>query len=300
MTATASRTGSATSAGVTMVMAAAVIQQFGAALAVTIWPTLGAYSIVCIRFSIGGLILCLLVRPRLKGRSAGEWLGVCALAMALSVMSVCFYNATGRIPLGIAVTIEVLGPLVLSIVTATRRIAWLWAGLAFIGVAVLGMSAGGAHSVNPVGVVFAACAAAAWAAYILASAHTARIFPSVEALGLASVLAAFGTAPLAIVSGTLPAVMDWRVLAIVLAVALMSTVVPHSLEMLSLRRLPSSTFAVLTSTAPVIAALVGYLVLDQRLNGAHYVAVGLVTTAGVGAVLSGRPPRPTALTDLPV
>ena len=173
---------------------------------------------------------------------------------------------------------------------ATGMAAWVWAVLAFAGVAVLGRSSVDPSVVNPVGLLFAACAAIAWAAYILTSARAARTFPGVEALALASALGAMGTAPLALASQTLSAAADWSVLGALVFVALMSTVIPHSMEMLSLRRLSRSAFSVLTSMAPVIASLVGLVLLDQRLTWAHYVAVGLVTAASVGAVLSARPP----------
>lgn len=278
-----------TSAGVLLVSMAAVVQQVGAALAVTLWPTLGAASMVFLRFAVAGVVLGLLVRPRLRGLSLQQWANVVALAAALTAMSLFFYNATGRIPLGIAVTIEVLGPLVLSIATATGGLACLWAGLAFLGVAVLGLSSTDTRMVNPAGMMFAALAAIAWAAYILTSARATRHFPGVEALALASFIGAVGSAPLALASGTLHAATDWSVLGVMVLVALMSTVIPHSMEMLSLRRISRSTFSVLTSMAPLVAALVGLVLLNQRLTWAHYVAIALVTVASVGAVRSVRP-----------
>jgi inner membrane transporter RhtA len=171
-----------------------------------------------------------------------------------------------RIPLGIAVTIEVLGPLILSVVVSTRRIAWLWALLALSGVALLGIAHSHAGHADPVGFIFAAGAAASWAGYILASARAAAEFEKLDALAVATVMGAVVTAPLAIISATPAAALRWQVAGLGVTVAVMCSVIPYSLELMSLRTLSPDTFAVLTCLSPVIAALAGWLVLGQQLG----------------------------------
>jgi inner membrane transporter RhtA len=273
-----------------LVLAAAVIQQLGAALAVTVFPALGGLGIVVVRFTIAATVLCAAVRPRVRGLTRAQWTTAAALAGALTSMSLLFYNASGRIPLGIAVTIEVCGPLVLSVAVGNARSRWLWALLAFAGVALLAVAAGELGRVDAAGYAFAAGAACGWAAYIVASARAAGSFPSVDALALATLIGAVVTTPFAAAVGNLPGTLDWPVLGTVTAVALTSSVVPHSLELMSLRRLPPAVFAILTSLSPVVATVIGWALLDQRLGAVHYVAIALVTIASAGAVR--RPGRP--------
>ena len=268
-----------------LVVVAAVMQQLAAALAVTVFPTLGALGIVAIRFLVASSTLCLVVRPRVRGLTARHWAAATALACALTAMSLLFYNASGRIPLGIAVTIEVCGPLLLSVSGSHRRMMWLWALLAFVGVATLGLAGRELGRFDVAGYLFAAGAAIGWAGYIVASAHAARLFPRVDALALATVIGAVVTTPFAALGGTFGAARSWPVLLTVLAVALMSSVIPHSLEQLSLRRLPPATFAILASLSPMLAAVIGWMVLGQQLGAVHYVAIALVTIASIGAVI---------------
>jgi inner membrane transporter RhtA len=184
-----------------LVVAAAISQEVGAAFAVGLFAALGAIGAVFLRFALAGCILCLAVRPQLRGVPRRAWYSAAALAGTLTVMNLCFYNALTRIPLGIAVTIEVLGPLVLSVVVSTRRIAWLWALLALSGVALLGIAHNHGGHADPVGFAFAAGAAASWAGYILASSRAAAELPKLHALAVATVIGAVATAPFAIIFG---------------------------------------------------------------------------------------------------
>jgi inner membrane transporter RhtA len=208
-----------------LVVAAATIQEIGAAFAVGLFAAVGAVGAVFIRFAVAGVILCVAVRPRWRGLARSAWITVTMLAFALTVMNLCFYQALARIPLGIAVMIEVCGPLILSVVLGRRLVAWLWAVLAFAGVAMLGLVSD--HSgADPVGFAFAAGAAVSWAGYIVASARAANAFPKLDALAIATLMGAIATAPLAALSIDLDAALHWHVLAVGVAVALMSSVIP--------------------------------------------------------------------------
>ena len=273
---------------IVLVVVAAISQELGAALAVKLFSALGPVGAVFVRLAVSGLILCLAMRPQLRGLSRRAWYAAVGLAAALVVMNTCFYLAIDRIPLGVAVTIEVLGPLILSVVVSERRTAWLWALLAFAGVALLGLSQQRLGGVDTAGFAFAAAAAAAWAAYILASARAGAEFPRLDGLALATALGALAVAPFALVSIDSAAAMHWDVLGLALIVGLMSSVIPYSLELLSLRRLSAETFAVLTSISPVTAAIAGWIVLGQQLGVPGYLAIVLVSTACVGAVRSAH------------
>lgn len=276
---------------VCLVVAAACAQQTGAALAVKVWAVLGAAGIVLVRSAVAATVMVSVRRPRLVNLTRAHWVTALSLAVTICVMSLAFYNATGRIPLGIAVTIEVLGPLVLSVITAGRWAAILWAVLALGGIALLGLTSKNASgNVNVVGIVCAVVAAFAWAVYILLSAKAARMFDKLDALTLASLFGCVLVAPLAIVSGRLSELADWRVAGVVAAVAIMSSVIPFSMEMTALKSLPSNMFAVLTSLSPMIAAIAGLVMLGQSLTQWHYLAIVMVTIAGVGAVRT-RPKR---------
>lgn len=267
---------------VLLVVLAAISQELGAALAVTLFHALGPVGMVFVRLAVAGVVLCAAMRPRLRGLTRHAWLSAVALAAALTVMNTCFYLALSHIPLGVAVTVEVLGPLILSVAVSRRRVAWLWALLAFAGVALLSLGQerlGG----DAVGYLFAAAAAVAWAAYILASARAGAEFPRLDGLAIASMLGALAIAPAALVSVD-PTAVNWNVIALALTVGVVSSVIPYSLELLSLRRLSAGTFAILTSISPVTAAIAGWLVLGQELGLAGYLAIGLVSVACVGAV----------------
>ncbi|BBX02907.1 EamA family transporter [Mycolicibacterium moriokaense] len=280
-----------------LVAAAAVSQEVGAAFAVGLFAALGAVGAVFARFLVAGVLLGVFVRPRMRGPTSTAWFSVAALALTLTAMNVCFYFALTRIPLGVAVTVEVLGPLALSVVVSKRASAWLWAGLALAGVAMLSLTGVRFGHLDLVGLAFAAGAALGWAGYIIASSRAAASFPSLDALAIATMLGALATAPFAMLSVDPHAALRWEVVGLGVTVGVMSSVIPYSLELISLRHLPPETFAVVTCLSPVVAALAGWLVLGQHLALTGYVAIVLVTLASIGAVraTSGRRSPPSSL-----
>lgn len=271
-----------------LVVVAAVSQEVGAAFAVGLFASLGAVGAAFVRFLVAGVILCAAVRPRVLGLSRRAWFSAAALASTLTVMNVCFYYSLTRIPLGVAVTVEVLGPLTISVLVSKRKSAWLWAVLALAGVALLSLTGVEVGYLDPLGLAFAAGAAVSWAGYILAAARAATDFPSLDALAIATAIGALATAPLAVLSVDPDAAMQWEILGLGVTVGVMSSVIPYSLELISLRRLPPETFAILTCLSPVIAALAGWLILGQHLAVTGYLAIVLVTVASIGAVHSAR------------
>lgn len=264
-----------------LVLAGGVSVQFGGALAVTLMPRAGALGVVTLRLLAAAVVLLVVCRPRLRGHSRADWGTVAVFGIAMGAMNGLFYESVARIPLGAAVTLEVLGPLALSVLASRRAVNAVWAGLALCGVFLLG--GGGFGDLDPVGAAFALGAGAMWAAYIVFSARTGRRFPQADGLALAMAVAALLFLPLGIVSsGT--RLLDPTTVALGSAVAILSSVLPYTLELLALRRLPASTFAILMSLEPAIAATAGFLILDQSLSTTQAAAIALVIGASMGAV----------------
>ncbi|MFJ9948229.1 EamA family transporter [Kitasatospora sp. NPDC091207] len=271
--------------GVAMVLASTLSVQFGSAVAATLFPRVGALGTVTLRVTVTAVLLLAVCRPRLRGHSRADWAVAGAFGAALGGMNILFYQAIERIPLGAAVTLEVLGPLLLSVVTARRAAGLLWAALAFAGVFLLGRD--GFGRLDPAGAGFALGAGALCAAYIVLNSRTGQRFPRLDGLAVAMTVAALMSLPLGIGScgGTL---LEPGVLGLGPAVAVLSSGLPYTLELLALRRLSAPTFAVLTGLAPAVGALAGFLVLGQELSVGQGLAVLLVVAAGTGAVRSGR------------
>ncbi|MEV6676189.1 EamA family transporter [Streptomyces erythrochromogenes] len=273
---------------VALVISAGISVQFGAALAVMIMPRAGAAGVVTLRLAAAAIVLLLLCRPKVRGYTRSDWGTVAAFGVAMAGMNGLFYQAIDRIPLGPAVTLEVLGPLALSVVVSRRLVNFLWAGLALGGVALLSGHGGGGlgfGSLDPLGAAFALGAGAMWAAYIVFSARTGRRFPQADGLALAMAAAAVLSLPL----GVYEAGSDLLVpstLALGVGVAVLSSVLPYTLELLALRRMPAPTFAILMSLEPAIAATAGFLVLNQAMSALDALAIALVIAASMGAVRS--------------
>ncbi|WP_370420907.1 DMT family transporter [Streptomyces sp. QH1-20] len=277
--------GRGTLGGVGLVLAGAVSVQFGSAFAALLFPRAGALGTVALRVTFAAVLLLVVARPRLRGYTRADWAVAGGFGLALGGMNLLFYQAIDRIPLGAAVAVEVLGPLLLSVVAARRAAGLLWAGLALAGVFLLGR--GGFGQLNVAGVAFALGAGAMWAAYIVLNARAGARFPRLDGLAIAMSVAALVSLPLGVGAsgGTL---LEPAVLGLGLAIAVMSSGVPYTLELLALRRLPTATFAVLTSLSPALAATAGYLVLDQGLSLSQWVAIAMVVTASAGAVRTGK------------
>lgn len=270
-------------APVALVVAGGLSVQFGAAVAVLLMPKAGAFGVVTLRLAAAALVLLVVCRPKLRGHSRADWGTVLAFGVAMGGMNTLFYQAADRIPLGAAVTLEVLGPLALSVFASRRLVNAVWAALALGGVALL--SGGGFDRLDPVGVAFALGAGAMWAAYITFSARTGRRFPQADGLALAMVVAAVLSLPLGIVESGSKLLVP-TTLGLGAAVALLSSVLPYTLELIALRRLPAPTFAILMSLEPAIAAMAGFLILDQALSTTDALAIALVIGASMGAVRS--------------
>ena len=261
--------------------------QFGAAIAKGLFDSLGPGGTVLFRISLAAVILIALWRPKLGGYARAEYGLAVVFGLALAAMNLSLYLAIDRIPLGVAVTLEFVGPLGVAVAGSRRLLDGLWALLAAAGVLLLApLDVLGATNLDPVGVMFALLAGAFWASYILLSARVGGAFPGGTGLVISLCVGTFVLLPVGIASAGY-ALLDPKLLVLGLGVAILSSAVPYSLELSALRTLPTRVFGVLMSLEPAVAALVGFLVLGELLDGRAVAAMVLVTTAAAGASLFG-------------
>ena len=244
-------------------------------------------GMVFLRLTTSSLIVLAIARPRLRGRPLSAWRPVLALGLALGAMNWAFYESFARIPIGVAVTIEFVGPLSLAAVGSRRPRDFVWVGLAALGITLFGA---GPTKVDPVGFGLALLAGACWALYIVSTAATGRRWSGVEGLALASTIAALAIAPFAVVLAG-ARLMEPRLLLLGALVGLLSSVVPYSLEMMALRTLPPRVFGILMSLEPAAAALAAAVLLREWLTPPQLLAIACVTAASVGAARTESAPE---------
>lgn len=269
-----------------MVLGGIVSVQLGSALATTLFDELGPGGTVLLRTAFAAVVLVALWRPpagSIDRRSGRE---IALFGVVLALMNLSFYEALDRLPLGIAVTLEFTGPLAVAIGGSRTRLDVLWALIAGAGILLFAPDIG--DGLDPVGVGFALAAASMWACYILLSARVGRGRAGLGGLSVAMVVAALILAPIGIHDGG-AGLLDPRLAAVGLGVALLASAIPYVLELQALRRLPSNVFGVLLSLEPAVAALIGALALGQALAGRELLAIALVVIASAGALRSGPP-----------
>ena len=257
--------------------------QVGAAVAKGLFDEISPTAMVWLRLATSAIVLLALTRPRFGGRSRRDWMVVIGFGLSLGTMNWAIYQSFARIPLGIAVTIEFIGPLTLAVLGFRRAGDVLWVLLAAAGVVLLGFEPAG---LDPAGVAYALLAGAAWAAYILLSAGTGRRWPGLDGLAVASLIAAVVMTVPALATGG-ATLFEPRVLLIGAIVGLLSSVIPYSAELVALRSLRPAVFGILMSLEPAAAALAAIVVLDEFLSPLQWLAIVCVVAASVGATRSG-------------
>lgn len=258
--------------------------QVGAAIAKGFFDEVSPTTMVWLRLASSAVMLGLVVRPRLRGHTGADWLAAIGFGLTLLIMNWSFYQSFARIPLGIAVTIEFIGPLGLAVALSRRARDLIWVALAGLGVVLLGAEPA---DLNVAGVGFALLAGLAWAAYILLSAATGARWPGLDGLAVASIVAAVLLTP-ALAYGGHAGELDLRIVAIGTAVGLLSSVIPYTFEIKALRHLPPRVFGILMSLEPAAAALAAMVILSEFLSWPHWLAIGCVVAASVGATRSAR------------
>ncbi|NUL48993.1 DMT family transporter [Cellulosimicrobium funkei] len=276
-------------AGVGLVIGACISLQFGAAVAVQLFPHLGTWGVTTLRLGLAAVILLVVVRPRVRSWTRRQWTAVVLFGAAMGCMNGSFYAAIERIPLGAAVSIEFLGPLVLAAVLARRWLDGLWVAVALAGMVLLGLDSAMGESLDPVGVALALVAGVFWAGYVLTSARVGRLVPGAGGLAVALVVATAVVAPLG-APGAVGALGDPVLLGMALVTALLASLVPYTLELSALRRVPAPVFSILLSLEPAFAALFGWILLGQESGLLRNLAIVLVILASAGVTLAGRRP----------
>ncbi len=258
--------------------------QLGSTLAKHLFAAVGSFGAVALRLLFASLILVLVWRPSLR-MDRRAWAVVVGYGAILGSMNLCFYLALERIPLGIAVTIEFLGPLAVALGGSRRWLDAFWAVLAAGGVVLL---TGGRGDLDLVGLLFAVAAGACWGLYIPVGAALGRRTTQGAGLALGMAVAALLAVPAGIAeSGA--ALIEPRVLVAGAGVALLSSVIPYSLDLEALRRIPPRVFGILMSLEPAMAALIGLIVLHESLRGWQWIAVICVVAASAGSTRGVTP-----------
>jgi inner membrane transporter RhtA len=259
--------------------------QLGAAVAVNLFPVLGPVGTAFLRLAFSAVLLIAATRHTIA-RSARRHAGALLLyGTILGVMNLCFYGAIARIPLGIAVAIEFVGPLGLAAATSHRGRDFAWIGLAVLGIALLTPEIGSA--LDPLGVALAGATGLCWAAFTVMSQRIGRALPGSSGLAIGMGVAALVVLPVELAVGGLGG-LDLGLLAAVLAVAILSTALPLSLEFEALKRMTARTYGILVTMEPAVAAMVGALLLGQAMGLQGLLAVTCVTAAALGVTISDR------------
>ncbi|GAA4694007.1 EamA family transporter [Promicromonospora umidemergens] len=275
-------------AGIVMMLISSASNQTGAALGATAFPAIGAVGVVAVRQIVTALVLTPIVRPRLRGLSRDQWWPILGLVVVFSTMNLSLYAAIDRIGLGLAVTLEFLGPLAVAVASSRRLLDIGCAVLAGVGVVVL---TNPGPTTDVIGVSLALLAAVAWGSYVLLNRTLGQRLPGLEGTAVASLITATAWTPILVVWF---AVHTPTVMAITLAVAcgLMSSIAPYVADLLALRRVPAQMFGTFTSINPVWAALAGWLLLHQSLDLHEWTGIGLIVLSNV--IVSARGLAPTA------
>jgi inner membrane transporter RhtA len=276
-----------------LVVVAILSVQTGSAIARTMFDDVGAPGVTLLRLGIASVILLLVLRPRLRTWSAASLRAAAVLGVVMASMNLTFYLSLRTVPLGVAVTVEFIGPLTLALVQTRRWRDLAWALLAALGVVLLGVDH--TSGIPVTGLLLALTAGMFWAGYILASARVGRLLPGVDGLSVALAVGALLMLPLGI-RGALHVLGHPSWVLAALAVALLSSIIPYGLELTALRRIPTRVFGILMSGEPAAAALAGFIVLGQHLQPRQWVALALVSAASVGVTVAQRegdvPPQP--------
>ena len=266
-----------------LVLGAIVSVQAGAAVAFNLFDELGPGGTVLVRVALAAAVIAAIWRPRVRRRSPQALRTAALFGFALAAMNLSFYAGLERVPLGIAVTLEFVGPLGVALVGSRRARDLLWVALAAGGIILLSPDLGG--DLDAVGAGLCLLAGAFWAAYIVLSERIGQQFDGASGLGIALIVATALLVPIGVVQGGADLV-EPELLAAGFGLAMLSSAIPYSLELEALRHLPKGTFGVLMSLEPAVAALVGFLALDQGLEATDLVAVGMVVAASAGALRS--------------
>jgi inner membrane transporter RhtA len=271
--------------GIGLALASMVLLQLGAALSEPLFDRVGPGGVVALRLVAAALILWPLARPRLTHRSRADLRAAVGLGVCSGVLTFAFFQSIDRIPLGVTVTVEFLGPLSVALVASRRPRDVVFVALAGAGVALLTLGHGAGGPLDPVGVAFAGLSATCWAGYIVLTKRVGAAWPGFEGLAVSMAVSAVVVLPVGVIEGG-SELLEPEILIACAGLALLLPLIPYACELVSLRRLPTGLFGVIMSLEPAIAALLGFALLSQSLTATGVAAVAMVVIASAGATLS--------------
>jgi len=260
--------------------------QGGATIAKGLFPLIGAAGTTAVRIGLSAIILLAVFRPPVHRFTAAQWRAVVPYGVSIGVMNLIFYQALVRIPLGLAVTLEFVGPLGLAIVSSRRALDGVWVALAAIGIALIAPWQAGSN-IDPIGVAIALATGGCWAAYIVLGGRLSKLLTGGVAVATGMSIATLAVLPFALAGGRLGR-FGTRLYVAGVGLAVLSSALPFTLEMHALGALPGRTFSILMSLEPAVAALCGLVLLGEHLTTSQWLAVGLVIAASVGATVTAR------------
>lgn len=263
----------------------------GTSLAKSLFPLVGAQGTSALRVGFSALVLCLIWRPWRMPLARKDLLALLFYGAVMGVMNLCFYMAIRTIPLGLAIAIEFTGPLSLALLHARRPSHFAWIGLAVLGLGLLLPLGDASLNLDPAGVAFAAAAAVCWALYIVAGQRTGHLHGG-QSVALGMTTAALIIAPFGIAAAGVK-LLDPVAIGLGLVVALISSALPYSLEMVALRGISKRSFGVMLSLEPAVGALAALLLLGERLVGRQWLAIAFIIAASIGTALSDQARRRT-------
>ncbi|SOD14826.1 EamA family transporter [Pedobacter xixiisoli] len=265
--------------------------QGGAAIAKGMFPLLGATATVTLRIGLSAIILLLAYRPNFKKITATQWKLVSLYGISLGSMNLTFYLSLSRIPLGLAVTLEFIGPLILAIAASKKATDLIWAVMAAAGIALIAPWSGESN-VDMIGALLSLVAGGFWALYIIMGGKVSKAMDSGAAVSVGMLIASCVVLPFAFADGHLFDVTP-KLLAMGLAIALLSSAIPFTLEMNALKHIPAKTFSILMSLEPAAAAICGLFFLHEYLSFNEWAAIALVVGASTGSTLT-KAKQPTS------
>lgn len=267
------------------VLLAIISVQCGAAIAKTLFPTIGAAGTASMRIGVSALILLLAYRPNLKAITNEQWKIVVPYGLSLGAMNLIFYLAIERIPIGLAVTLEFIGPLLVAIIGSRRLIDYCWILLAAAGIVLIAPWSN--ERIDPLGVLFALIAGGLWAAYIVLGGKISRIMNDGQAVSTGMLFAAILILPFGFYENGL-ANLTPKLFGMGIALALLSSAIPFTLEMKALGQLPPQTFSILMSLEPAAASVCAFIFLQENLSFYEILAVFCVVVASAGSTLTAK------------
>lgn len=267
------------------VLLAIISVQCGAAIAKTLFPAIGAAGTASMRIGVSALILLLAYRPNLKAITADQWKIVIPYGMALGAMNLIFYLAIERIHIGLAVTLEFIGPLLVAIIGSKRLIDYCWVLLAALGIVLIAPWTN--DRLDILGVVFALLAGALWAAYIVLGGKISKIMNGGQAVSTGMLFAAILILPFGFLENGLTNLTP-KLFGMGVALALLSSAIPFTLEMKALGQLPPRTFSILMSLEPAAASVCAFIFLQENLSLYEVLAVICVVIASAGSTLTAK------------